>query len=86
MEQPSFIDHFVGNRSIVWRNGMVVGYVSYLSIDKESKSGVAILTNQATTIDMLGIMLTRQVRTQSWSSNPSSINVNAADAKDRAAD
>jgi hypothetical protein len=31
-------------------------------------------------------MLTRQVRTQSWSTNSSSINANAADAKDRAPD
>jgi serine-type D-Ala-D-Ala carboxypeptidase/endopeptidase len=84
--QPTFIDRFIGNRAVVWHNGMVGGYASYLSIDAESKSGVAILTNQASTTDMLGMMLTRQIRTQSWSSNSSSINANAADASDRAAD
>ncbi|MEJ2404086.1 MAG: serine hydrolase, partial [Candidatus Thiodiazotropha sp.] len=84
--QPSFIDRFVGNHAVVWHNGMVGGYASYLSLDAESKSGVAILTNQAITIDMLGMMVTRQVRTQSWSTNSSSINANAAEAKDRAPD
>ncbi|MEJ2465924.1 MAG: serine hydrolase [Candidatus Thiodiazotropha sp.] len=84
--QPSFVDRFVGNQGVVWHNGMVGGYASYLSIDAESKSGVAILTNQASSLDMLGIMLTRQIRTQSWSPNSSSIEANAADAKDRAAD
>jgi len=84
--QPSFIDRFVGNRAVVWHNGMVGGYASYLSIDAESKSGVVILTNQASSTDMLGMMLTRQIRTQSWSSNATSINANAADVKDRAPD
>ncbi|MEJ2456528.1 MAG: serine hydrolase, partial [Candidatus Thiodiazotropha sp.] len=84
--QPSFIDRFVGNQAVVWHNGMVGGYASYLSLDAVNKSGVAILTNQATTIDMLGMMLTRHVRTQSWSTNSPSINANAADTTDRAPD
>jgi len=65
--QPGFLDRFFGNRNIVWHNGMVGGYASYLSIDAETKTGVVILTNQASSVDMLGVMLTRQVRTQSWS-------------------
>lgn len=67
--QPTFLDRFFGNRGVVWHNGMVGGYASYLSIDKETKTGVVILTNQASATEMLGMMLTRQVRTQSWSSN-----------------
>jgi serine-type D-Ala-D-Ala carboxypeptidase/endopeptidase len=67
--QPSFVDRFVGNRTVVWHNGMVGGYASYLAIDKETGTGVVILTNQASATDMLGIMLMRQVRTQSWSSS-----------------
>jgi len=67
--QPSFIDRFVGNRGAVWHNGMVGGYASYLSIDKKSGTGVVVLTNQASTPDMLGMMLMRQARTQSWSSH-----------------
>ena len=46
---------------------MVGGYVSYLSIDKKTQSGVIVLANKAIDITMLGIMLTRQVRSQSWS-------------------
>ena len=65
--QPGVLDRFFGNRNIVWHNGMVGGYASYLSIDAEAKTGVVVLTNQASSVDMLGMMLTRQVRTQSWS-------------------
>jgi CubicO group peptidase (beta-lactamase class C family) len=67
--QPSFVDRFVGNRTVVWHNGMVGGYASYLAIDKEAGTGVVVLTNQASATDMLGMMLMRQVRTQSWSSS-----------------
>jgi len=65
--QSSFIDRFVGNKGVVWHNGMVGGYASYLAIDKESGAGVVLLTNQASSLDMLGMMLMRQARTQSWS-------------------
>lgn len=67
--QPSFIDRFVGNRAVVWHNGMVGGYASYLAIDKEAGTGVVVLTNQASATEMLGMMLMRQARTQSWSSS-----------------
>ncbi|SIQ94549.1 CubicO group peptidase, beta-lactamase class C family [Alkalispirochaeta americana] len=65
--QPTFLDRFLGNRKVVWHNGMVGGYASYLSIDAETRTGVVILTNQAraTRLLMLGIGLMRQVRTQS---------------------
>lgn len=65
--QPGFLDRLFGNRNIVWHNGMVGGYASYLSIGAETKTGVIILTNQASSVDMLGMMLTRQVCMQSWS-------------------
>jgi len=71
--QPRFLDRFFGNRKVVWHNGMVAGYASYLSIDAENRTGVVILTNQANATDMLGIMLTRLVRTQSWSPGTASI-------------
>jgi CubicO group peptidase (beta-lactamase class C family) len=79
--QPTFLDRFFGNRQVVWHNAMVGGYASYLSIDAQSKSGVVILTNQASTPEMLGMILTRQVRTQSWSFKPISNEVNPADTK-----
>ena len=65
--QPTFIDRFVGNQSVVWHNGMVGGYATYVSIDTKVKTGIVILSNNAVDVTMLGMMLTRQVRTQSWS-------------------
>lgn len=65
---PTFFDKFVGNREVVWHNGMVGGYASYVSIDTEAKTGIVILSNKAVDVTMLGMMLTRQARTQSWSS------------------
>jgi CubicO group peptidase (beta-lactamase class C family) len=67
--QPTFLDRLFGNRSVVWHNGMVGGFASYLSIDLESRTGVMVLANQACGTDMLGMMLMRQARTQSWSSH-----------------
>jgi CubicO group peptidase (beta-lactamase class C family) len=68
--QPTFIDKFLGNERVVWHNGMVGGYASYLSVDAKTKTGVVILANKALPPDMMGMMLMRKVRTQSWSSDP----------------
>lgn len=65
--QPTFFDRFFGNRTVVWHNGMVGGYASYLSINAENRTGVVILVNQASNTEMLGMRLTRLLRTQSWS-------------------
>lgn len=66
--QPMFLDRFFGNKTVVWHNGMVGGYASYISIDTKAKTGIVILSNKAVDVTMLGMMLTRQARTQSWSS------------------
>lgn len=65
--QPTFLDRFLGSRSIIWHNGLVGGYASYISIDTANKTGLVLLSNKAIDVTMLGIMMTRQVRTQSWS-------------------
>ena len=65
--QPTFMDRFFGNEQIVWHNGMVAGYASYLSIDAKAKTGIVILTNKAVGPEILGMKLARQIRTQSWS-------------------
>ena len=65
--QPTFLDRFLGNRSIIWHNGLVGGYASYISVDTKNKTGLVLLSNKAIDVTMLGIMVTRQVRTQSWS-------------------
>lgn len=67
--QPGFMDRFVGNDRIVWHNGMVAGYASYLAVDAAAKTGVVVLTNKALAPDMLGMMLARQLRTQSWAAD-----------------
>ncbi|MHB8472243.1 MAG: serine hydrolase domain-containing protein [Gammaproteobacteria bacterium] len=66
--QPTFLDRFFGNSTVVWHNGMVGGYASYVSIDTKANTGIVILSNKAVDVTMLGMMLTRQARTQSWSS------------------
>ncbi|MBI3561172.1 MAG: beta-lactamase family protein [Gammaproteobacteria bacterium] len=66
--QPAFLDRFFGNKTVVWHNGMVGGYASYVSVDTKTKTGIVVLSNKAVDVTMLGMMLTRQARTQSWSS------------------
>jgi CubicO group peptidase (beta-lactamase class C family) len=65
--QPGLLDRFLGNRGIVWHNGMVGGYAAYLSIDAGTRSGTVVLVNRSVDVTLLGMLLTRQVRTQSWS-------------------
>lgn len=66
---PSFIDNQLRNSSIVWHNGSVSGYSSYISVDRDNKTAVVFLSNQPVSLDMIGSMTTRLVRTQSWSKN-----------------
>ena len=63
--KPGFIEYFFGNNDTVWHNGLVGGYSSYIAVDPSSQSGVVILSNQSIDLTMLGIMLVRQIRTQS---------------------
>ena len=56
-----------GNKTMVWHNGLVGGYAYYIFIDTKAKTGIVILSNKATNVRGLGMMLTRQARTQSWS-------------------
>lgn len=64
--QAGIIDQFFGNPSIVWHNGMVGGYASYLCVDVKNNSGVVILSSIAIDPAMMGRMMTHLVRTQSW--------------------
>lgn len=65
---PSVVDRLAGNRSIVWHNGRVGGYASYLSIDVAERTGVVILSAKSSELTMSGAMLTRVVRQHDWSS------------------
>ncbi len=64
--RPGFIERFFGNKTTIWHNGMVGGYASYMALDLQSNSGVVVLSNKAVDLTILGIMLVRQARTQSW--------------------
>lgn len=65
--RPTWLDRRFGNGTVVWHNGMVGGYASYLSLDVHTSTGTVILSNKALDVTMLGLLLTRLVRTQSWS-------------------
>ena len=60
--QPGLIDRIVGNGGIVWHNGMVGGYASYVSIDPQTRTGIVVLLNKSVDVTLLGARLTRLVR------------------------
>jgi CubicO group peptidase (beta-lactamase class C family) len=64
---PSSADKLLGNKDIVWHNGMAGGYASFLAIDKTNGYGVIILSNKAVDASTFGMKLVRTIRTQSWS-------------------
>lgn len=63
---PSSTDKLLGNKNIVWHNGMAGGYASFLAIDKVNNYGLFVLSNKAVDVTKLGMKLTINVRTQSW--------------------
>lgn len=63
---PSSADKLLGNKDIVWHNGMAGGYASFLAIDKTNGYGVIILSNKAVDASTFGMKLVRTIRTQSW--------------------
>lgn len=63
---PSPVDRIAGNRTIIWHNGRVGGYASYLSIDVAQRTGVAILSARSAEITMSGVMLSRAARVHDW--------------------
>lgn len=63
---PSSVDKMLGNKDIVWHNGMAGAYASFIAIDKVNNYGLFILSNKAVDVTKLGMKLTISVRTQSW--------------------
>lgn len=63
---PENIDKLMGQKSIVWHNGMAGGYSSFIAIDKTNNYGVIILSNKSVDITTFGMKLTMYARTQSW--------------------
>ena len=63
---PSGADKLLGNKDIVWHNGMAGVYASFLAIDKTNGYGIIILSNKAIDVTTFGMKMVRTIRTQSW--------------------
>ena len=63
---PSSADKLLGNKDIVWHNGMAGGYASFLAIDKTNGYGIIILSNKAIDVSNFGMKMVITIRTQSW--------------------
>lgn len=63
---PSSADKLLGNKNIVWHNGMAGAYSSFIVIDKINKFGIFVLSNKAVDVTKLAMKLTINIRTQSW--------------------
>ncbi len=64
--QPDGFDRFMGNRNILWHNGLSGGYASYLAIDTAAKAGIIVLSNVSKDISADAGLLMRVVKGQSW--------------------
>ena len=60
---PNEIDKLLGNKNIVWHNGMAGGYSSFIVVDKVNNYGIIILSNQAKYVSKLAMQLTKTVST-----------------------
>lgn len=63
---PDGYDKFVGNKTILWHNGMAGGYASYIAIDPITGNGIIVLSNKSIDITSKAHILMRIVNTQSW--------------------
>ena len=63
---PDLLDCFVGNKNMLWHNGVAGGYGSFMAIDKVHNWGVIILCNKSVDITSLGNKLSISLRTQSF--------------------
>lgn len=67
---PSVIDRAAGSSTMVWHNGRVGGYASYLSLDVTDGTGVVILSAKSAEVTVAGVMLNRAVREHDWRKMP----------------
>lgn len=63
---PSGVDKLIGNKDVIWHNGMAGAYASFLAIDKVNNCGIVILSNKAVDVTGLGMKLMVMTRSQSW--------------------
>jgi CubicO group peptidase (beta-lactamase class C family) len=63
---PQIMDKLIGNKDIIWHNGMTGGSASFITINKKEDYGIIILSNKAVDITSFGMKLSVMVKTQSW--------------------
>ncbi|HMT91485.1 serine hydrolase [uncultured Thiothrix sp.] len=66
--QASGLDRFIGNQHTIWHDGQVGGFTAYLGFDPKQDCGLVVLSSRSISINMLGMMVMRQLRSQSWAS------------------
>lgn len=62
---PTIVEKFLGNKTLIWHNGLVGGHASYISFDTVNKTGVLILSNKAMDLHVVGSKLSRLTRIHS---------------------
>lgn len=67
--QATFFDRLIGTRTVVWHDGMVKGFSTYIAFDQQQECGVVVLSSRGLGMNMLGMLLMRQLATQSWNNN-----------------
>ncbi|MBB5019833.1 CubicO group peptidase (beta-lactamase class C family) [Chitinivorax tropicus] len=60
--RPVWIDRLLGNRDILWHNGLVAGYGAYISIDRAREQVVVVLTSKGVDPALVGARLTKIAR------------------------
>ena len=64
-----FMGFMMGGEKVIWHNGTTGGYSSFISVDKENKCGVIILSSSKNDVTVLGIRLAMLVRDISFAYN-----------------
>jgi len=59
--QTNIIEKLLGNSTMVWHNGMVGGYASYMAVDRGTQSGLVILSSQALDVTGLGKKIGKKI-------------------------
>lgn len=64
--QATALDRFIGNLHTIWHDGQVGGFTAYLGFDPKQDCGLVVLSSRSISMNMLGMMVMRQLRSQSW--------------------
>lgn len=64
--QPGIWDRFIGNHNLIWHNGMVGWYASYMSFDRTTWNSLVILSSTAIDVSLLWMELSKIIQTHSW--------------------